>query len=109
MGFFSLKLSGTSMASACGRVFPDISRNSSTLSSDALSLMPGWMMGKIFSTSPSPGALRMASRAFIQKRLPRMVLISPLCPSRRNGCAKSHDGKVLVLKRECTSASPLVK
>lgn len=44
-----------------------------------------------------------------QPRLPRMVLISPLCASRRKGCASPQVGKVLVLKRECTNASPLVK
>ena len=38
-----------------------------------------------------------------------MVLISPLCASRRKGWAKLHVGKVLVLKREWTMASPLVK
>lgn len=40
-----------------------------------------------------------ASRARIQLMLPRRVLISPLCPSERNGCASGHLGIVLVEKR----------
>ena len=109
MGFFSLKDSGTSMAMACGRLRPDMMRNSSTLSSEALSLMPGCTMGRISRMSPRAGEESTLSRASIQPRLPRMVLISPLCASRRKGCASPQVGKVLVLKRECTNASPLVK
>lgn len=30
---------------------------------------------------------------------------SPLCPRSRMGCARGHDGKVLVEKRLCTSAT----
>ena len=43
------------------------------------------------------------SRARIQLALPLSVLISPLCPIMRNGCARSHDGNVFVEKRLCTS------
>ena len=46
-----------------------------------------------------------ASRARIQLRLPCSVLISPLWAIMRYGCASGHDGKVLVEKRLCTSAS----
>jgi hypothetical protein len=46
-----------------------------------------------------------ASRARIQLRFPRMVLISPLCATYRYGCASGQDGNVLVENRECTSAS----
>ena len=46
-----------------------------------------------------------SSRARIQFRLPIAVLISPLCAIIRNGCASSQAGKVLVEKRECTTAS----
>ena len=109
MGFFSLKDSGMSIAMACGRLRPDMTRNSSTLSSEALSLISGWMIGRISSIFGMRGEDRTLSRASIQLRLPRMVLISPLCAKRRNGCASPHVGKVLVLKRECTRASPLVK
>ena len=109
MGFLSLKDSGTSMAMAWGRLRPDMTKNSSTLSSEALSLMPGWMMGLICFTLPSVGVESTLSRASIQARLPRMVLISPLCANSRKGCARLQVGKVLVLKRECTTASPLVK
>ncbi len=59
--------------------------------------------------SPSASEESTLSRAFIHERLPRMVLISPLWQSRRNGCASAHVGKVLVEKREWTSARPLVK
>jgi hypothetical protein len=48
------------------------------------------------------------SRARIQFRLPRSVLISPLCATKRYGWASGQDGKVLVENRECTSASELV-
>ena len=78
MGFLSLKLSGTSMAMACGKLKPDITMNSSTLSSEAESLMPGCMIGRISLTSPSTSVLSTEARASIQPRLPRMVLISPL-------------------------------
>ena len=109
MGFLSLKLSGTSMAMAWGRLNPDMTMNSSTLSSEAESLMPGCMMGRICLTSPSTSVESTASRASIQARLPRMVLISPLCASSLKGWASPHVGKVLVEKREWTTASPLVK
>ena len=48
-----------------------------------------------------------ASRACIQFRLPRIVLISPLWAMNRYGCASGQDGKVFVEKRECTSAIAL--
>ena len=38
-------------------------------------------------------------RARIQFTFPRSVLISPLWHTSRNGCARSHVGKVLVEKR----------
>ena len=64
--------------------------------------------GRIFSTSsPNFGEASCSSRARIQLRLPRSVLISPLCASMRYGCASSQLGKVLVEKREWTSASRL--
>ena len=45
-----------------------------------------------------------ASRAAIQLRLPRIVLISPLWAINRYGWASGHDGNVFVENRECTSA-----
>ena len=45
-----------------------------------------------------------ASRERIWFLLPRSVLISPLWQSTRKGCARDHEGKVLVEKREWTSA-----
>ncbi len=47
----------------------------------------------------------MASRARSQFRLPRIVLISPLCAMRRNGWASGQEGKVLVENLEWASAS----
>ena len=88
---------------------PDIVKNSNTLSSEALSLIPACMIGLIFLMSPRVGDDRTLSRASIHARLPRIVLISPLWASRRNGWARLHVGNVLVLKRECTNAKPLVK
>ena len=49
-----------------------------------------------------------ASRARIRLRLPRTVLISPLCAMYRNGCASGHAGNVLVENRECTMATALL-
>ena len=71
--------------------------------------MPGWMIGRISLISGILGEESTLSRASIHPRLPRIVLIYPLCASRRKGCARLQVGKVLVLKRECTKASPLVK
>ncbi|SKZ72266.1 Uncharacterised protein [Mycobacteroides abscessus subsp. abscessus] len=70
---------------------------------------PGVHTGKIFCAAPSPNSdvSISASRARIQFSLPVTVLISPLCATRRNGCASGHDGKVLVEKRECTRPSAL--
>ena len=48
-----------------------------------------------------------ASRAAIQLRLPRMVLISPLCAMYRYGWDSGQDGNVLVENREWTSAIAL--
>ena len=94
---------------ACGNDKPLIIRNSKTLSRLAESLMPSCTMGEIALMSPKVSLLSTLSRAFIHPRLPRMVLISPLCASKRKGWASDHVGNVFVLKRECTSASPLVK
>ena len=109
MGFLSLNDSGTRMAIAWGSESPLIMRNSNTLSSEAESLMPSCTMGLSSLMSPKASLLSTLSRAFIQPRLPRMVLISPLCANKRKGWASDHVGNVFVLKRECTSASPLVK
>ena len=76
-------------------------KNSSALSSDAESLMPGCNIGVSVGST--------LCRACIHERLPRMVLISPLWASKRKGCASDHVGKVLVEKREWTRARPLVK
>ena len=56
------------------------------------------------SSSPKYSERRAASRERIMFLLPRSVLISPLWHSTRKGCARAHEGKVLVEKRECTNA-----
>ena len=105
----SLNDSGTSIAIACGNDNPLIIKNSNTLSRLAESLMSSCTMGEISLMLPSASLLSTLSRAFIHPRLPRMVLISPLWANRRKGWASDHVGNVLVLKRECTNASPLVR
>ena len=50
------------------------------------------------------GEASAASREVIWFLLPRSVLISPLWQSERKGCARAQLGKVLVEKREWTSA-----
>ena len=109
MGFFSLKDSGIIIDMTCGSSIPEWKKNSITLSKDALSLMPGWTMGWMSRTSPRALEDSTLSRASIHPRLPRMVLISPLCAIILNGWASDHAGKVLVLKREWISARPEVK
>ena len=72
----------------------------------AVSDWPCGMIGHILFRS---GPIRSDSidrrRAYIQLTLPRTVLISPLWARNRYGCASFQDGKVLVEKRWCTSAS----
>ena len=41
----------------------------------------------------------LARRAMAQLRLPRMVLISPLCARQWKGCARRQSGQVLVENR----------
>ena len=90
---------------ACGIERPESTMSSSTLSNIEESEPFGLMMGVIFlMSSPNTGDWNSASRARIQLMLPRSVLISPLCAMQRYGCARSQLGKVLVEKRECTSA-----
>ena len=109
MGFLSLKLSGTITAIAWGSDRPLMTKNSKTLSSEAESLMPGCMMGEILRMSPNASDESTDSRACIHPLLPLMVLISPLWHNRRKGWARLQVGKVLVEKRLCTKARPLVK
>ena len=50
--------------------------------------------------SPAPNCARNSpSRERVHRRLPLMVLISPLCPTNRNGCASDQLGRVLVENR----------
>ena len=94
------------MSTASGNGRPAITRNSSTLSKTAESLPPSTTTGMIFlRSSPSTEERQIASRACIQLMFPRSVLISPLWAIIRYGWARGHDGKVLVEKRWCTSAS----
>ena len=93
---------------ACGSERPPSVSSSSMLSNCAESLLPGTMIGWSRSSVPPNFAdCSRLRREFIQLRLPCTVLISPLCAMKRNGCARSHVGKVLVEKRECTTAMAL--
>ena len=83
--------------------------SSRTLSNVAESEPPARTTGRIFGrSSPNSSEASCDSRARIQFTLPRSVLISPLWAIIRYGCASSQLGKVLVEKRECTSASASV-
>ena len=67
------------------------------LSSEAESDCPSLTSGRtLASSSPNNGDEKFFSLARSWLRLPRMVFISPLCASMRNGCASSQVGKVLV-------------
>jgi hypothetical protein len=80
--------------------------NSSTLSSVAESEPPLRTTGSTLArSSPNSSEVSWDSRARIQLTLPRSVLTSPLWAIIRYGWASSQLGKVLVEKRECTSAS----
>src|SRR5437868_2363773 len=97
---------GINIIITCGSERPDATRKSTTLSSDAEFDPPGRMIGlKSSIAAPNTSLLSIDSRASIHARLPDSVLISPLCEIKRNGCARSHEGNVLVEKRECTIAS----
>ena len=88
-----------------GSVRPVINRNSSALSSPLVSEQSGSMTGKSDDRSSLKSSLCITpSRARIQFRLPRKVLISPLWAIMRIGCARSQLGNVLVEKRACTMA-----
>ena len=82
--------------------------SSTTSSKLAESLAPSVQIGRIRRMSPGIiSELSWASRACIQLRLPRTVLISPLWAISRYGWARLQLGNVLVENRECTSASAL--
>ena len=69
---------------------------------------PGCRSGTPLDRSPGISAEDSSdSRARIRFRLPRTVLISPLCAMNRNGWASGQAGKVLVENRECTIATAL--
>ena len=102
--------SGIIIITACGRLRPPRCSSSSTWSKDAESEASGVQIGESRLRSPGILALAsMASRACIRLRLPRTVLISPLCATKRNGCANGQDGNVLVEKRLCTIAIALMQ
>ena len=82
---------------AIGAARPARTSTSNTLSSAAESEPPGWMIGfTSASASPNASEAMRISWLFIQLTLPFSVLISPLCASMRNGCARRHCGNVLV-------------
>ena len=89
--------SGIIVSLAVGASLPERISVSNTASIDAVSDAPAGITGLI-SSEASPNAMlaMRISWLFIQLRLPRMVLISPLWASARNGWASHHCGKVLV-------------
>ena len=94
---FEPEASGIIIALTIGRLRWPRTSSSNTLSSAEESDAPGCTIG--FRSSIERPKLSWSSRAswlFIQLTLPRMVLISPLCASTRNGWASFHCGKVLV-------------
>ncbi len=96
------------MDRACAGARPATVSSSSAASRAAESDQRSSMIGKSFCrSSPSRAERRSGSRAFIQERLPRTVLISPLWASRLNGWARSHVPRVLVENREWTRAMAL--
>ena len=79
---------------------PDRTKSSANLSrlaeSDAVASHSGIRSA---SRPPHAGAESDPSRDATQFKLPWSVLISPLCPSTRIGCARGQRGVVLVEKR----------
>ena len=101
--------SGIIIRTAWGRLRPPRCSSSSTSSKDAESEASGVQIGESRDRSPRIFELAsMASRACIRLRLPRTVLISPLCATKRNGWASGQDGNVLVENRLCTIAIALM-
>ena len=105
IGFLSFQDSGIMMDSALGMPLPAMTRNSKTLSSVALSLIPDCIIGKISSVSGMASVWMRLSRACIHDLLDLIVFISPLWQSILNGWASFHAGIVLVLNLECTIAT----
>lgn len=103
--------SGTIISTECGSERPPRWSSSRTSSKEAESEASGVQTGKMRSSCASPKRLEASwdSRAFIQLRLPLTVLISPLCATKRYGWASGQLGKVLVEKREWTSATVVAK
>ena len=85
IGFLSFQDSGIIMDRALGIPFPAMTRNSKTLSSVALSLIPDCIIGKISSVSGIASVWTRLSRACIQDLLDLIVFISPLWQSILNG------------------------
>ena len=93
--------SGIIINTASCSLRPLISRNSSTLSKVPESEQSGSTMGNSFGrSSPKRSERTTPSREFMALVLPSRVLISPLWLMKRFGCARSQEGKVLVLNRE---------
>ena len=80
MGYFAPHAWGMSMSMACWMSRPPVVSSSSTLSRQAESLPRSSMIGSSFLMSaPNRSDSSSDWRERIQLRLPRRVLISPLC------------------------------
>ncbi len=104
--------SGIIISTLCGRERPPRWSSSRTSSKDAESEASGVQTGKSrsrFWFSPNSVLASWDSRARIQLRLPLTVLISPLWATKRYGWASGQLGKVLVEKREWTSATAVAQ
>ena len=88
--------SGTIIIIACGRERPESVSSSSVSSNEPESLSCSDTIGMNGARSPSSSLSSCDCRACIQLRLPRTVLISPLCAIMRIGCASGQLGNVLV-------------
>ncbi len=103
--------SGIIISTACGSERPPMCSSSRHASKLAESLTVSSRIGSSRSIPRPPesrgirSVASSASRARIQLRLPRTVLISPLCAMNRYGWASGQDGNVLVENLECTRAS----
>src|SRR5690606_19443660 len=98
-GFFS-QASGTSIIMTSGNERPVIINNSTTMSIEAESDLPGNTIGRMFFISFPNHLLSISSwRENILATLPLKVFISPLWHMYLNGCAKSHVGNVFVENR----------
>ena len=105
MAVWRSQASGIIISTAWGRDRPERTRSSTTSSNVPESLSPCVTIGVSSATGTGRASeASVLSRAVIQLRLPRTVLISPLWAISRKGWASSQRGRTLVENRLCTTA-----